>query len=467
MAVLKYKNSNGEYVAIPTGIPSAVSAFDNDADYQNAEQVEVRIDEKMIRPAEWSGMWRDGNEFGINVADGFEITPDNHLRTESSLIPHDDGSVGDAIDNLRMAVEGVRFIDLLTCENIGWIDNTIIGDAMPNNDEQFVEDILNIPDGFECNIHINGEEFGRGFSVWAERDGDTFIGIFNPEDWGDEWEFERFELDAVNHKARLICKENAWFVGQTIHRFDLQFIEVSRPVKDIEVRDGLWQDVNDGGQFRRIGVNTGYGLHIEDGMVSVNENELFSNDNSAYPAQGEIGGSLDISPIQWGLNTEDWAGDWVSHAVEDMPRLHLRFEVERDGEYFGFAGNTHPEPIQNGTTANGSQFDWVWDMTHALGEDTNAEIGIEKIEMGYSANDNQFFIVVSLGDTSKGYNLMYVRFGVRDKNPTLAHYCMGDWSKWETYEKDGMMYANVNEEWINQLIDNRLSSIGVAEEGEF
>jgi hypothetical protein len=37
MAVLKYKNSNGEYVAIPTGIPSAVSAFDNDADYQNAE----------------------------------------------------------------------------------------------------------------------------------------------------------------------------------------------------------------------------------------------------------------------------------------------------------------------------------------------------------------------------------------------------------------------------------------------
>ena len=39
MAVLKYRNENGEYVAIPTGIPNCVSAFENDADYQNAEQV--------------------------------------------------------------------------------------------------------------------------------------------------------------------------------------------------------------------------------------------------------------------------------------------------------------------------------------------------------------------------------------------------------------------------------------------
>ena len=47
MAVLKYKNSNGEYVAIPTGIPSAVSAFNNDADYQNAEQVGEAITNKL------------------------------------------------------------------------------------------------------------------------------------------------------------------------------------------------------------------------------------------------------------------------------------------------------------------------------------------------------------------------------------------------------------------------------------
>ena len=466
MAVLKYKNSNGEYVAIPTGIPSAVSAFDNDADYQNAEQVEVRIDEKMIRPAEWSGMWRDGSEFGVNVADGLEITPDNHLRTESWLIPHNDGSVGDAIENMRMEIQGVRFVDFLTCENIGWIDNTIIGDCLPNNDEMWVEEMLNRPD-LEININIQGEEFGRGFSVWAEKQGDTFIGYFPPEDWGDEWDFERFELDAVNHKARLYCKPECWFVNQPIHRFNLEIVEVSRPVKQIRTREGLWQNTMNGGERVEIGVNAGYGLRFNDGMLEADENQLFNNDNSAYPAKGEIGGNLDISPIQWGLDTEDWASDWVSHAVEDKPRLHLRFEVERNGEYFGFAGNTHPEPIQNGTANNGSQFDWLWDMTGALGEDVNAEVGIEKIEVGYSANDNQFFIVVSLGDTTKGYSLQYVRFGVRDKNPTLAHYCIGDWGKWETYERNGMLVADVSERYIIDLIDSRLNDIPVAEQEVF
>ena len=39
MAVLKYKNKNGEYVAIPAGIPSNISVFNNDADYQTKEQV--------------------------------------------------------------------------------------------------------------------------------------------------------------------------------------------------------------------------------------------------------------------------------------------------------------------------------------------------------------------------------------------------------------------------------------------
>jgi hypothetical protein len=416
----------------------------------------------MIRPAEWSGMWRDGSEFGLNLGSGLEVAPDNTLRTESSLIPHDDGSVGDAIEDLRIRVEGVRFISLLGCENIGWIDNCVIGDCVPANDEQFVEEILNIPDGFEANIHINGDGFGRGFSVWLERNGDTFIGGFE-----DGFEFERVELDAINHKLRLYCREWCPFIGQEVYNFELQFIEVSRPVKDIEVRDGLWQDINDGGQFRRIGINAGYGLHFEDDMISVNENELFSNDNSAYPAQGEIGGSLDISPIQWGLDTEDWASDWVSHAVEDMPHLYLRFEVEKDGEYFGYSGSCGTEPIQNGTANNGSQFDWLWDMTGALGDDVNAEVGIEKIEMGYSANDNQFFIIVSLGDTTKGYNLMFVRFGVRDKNPTMAHYCIDNFDKWNFADRDGMLFIDLNDDYINQLIDSKLSSIGVAEEGEF
>lgn len=47
MAVLKYKNANGEYVTMPTSIPNSVSAFENDANYQTAEQVETAITEAL------------------------------------------------------------------------------------------------------------------------------------------------------------------------------------------------------------------------------------------------------------------------------------------------------------------------------------------------------------------------------------------------------------------------------------
>lgn len=43
MAVIKYKTETGEYVPIPAGIPSNVSTFNNDANYQNEEQVNAAI----------------------------------------------------------------------------------------------------------------------------------------------------------------------------------------------------------------------------------------------------------------------------------------------------------------------------------------------------------------------------------------------------------------------------------------
>ena len=52
MAVLKYKNANGEYVTMPTSIPNTVSAFENDANYQNEEQVTAAIESKGYQTAE-------------------------------------------------------------------------------------------------------------------------------------------------------------------------------------------------------------------------------------------------------------------------------------------------------------------------------------------------------------------------------------------------------------------------------
>ena len=45
MAVIKYKNADGTYTTIPTGIPNAISAFENDAGYQTEAQMKQYVAE--------------------------------------------------------------------------------------------------------------------------------------------------------------------------------------------------------------------------------------------------------------------------------------------------------------------------------------------------------------------------------------------------------------------------------------
>lgn len=451
MAVLKYKNEFGEYIAIPAGVPSSISVFDNDANYQTLEQVKAIVEE-----------CGGGGGAPWEIGDGLEVTPENHLRTESWLIPHDDGSVGEAIENLRMDVRGIRFIDLFYGDNLHWDSGiAIVANLLPA-DERLCEEVLNNFGGFECNIHVNGEEFGRGFSVYVERYDNDFIGVFRPEDWGDEWEFERLRIDTVNKVALLVCKPGVWFANQPIHRFDLQMVEVSRSVKQIDTDAGLWCDRMDGGERIRLGVNAGFGLRFEEDMVSVNQEDLFCNNNSYFAAWQEIGGSLDVSPLQWGLWTDENADEWVNNVVVDRPDLQLVMEFE-DG---GCAGTGGYELIQNGTAANGNQFDWIWDMTGVLGTEIDAQYGMSKIEICYLKADRKFYLVLSLGDTSLGHNLQFVRFGIEDRTPSLAHYNIGNPEKWDIYERDGMLCADpLNDggmavEEIEAIVDAKLAEAG-------
>lgn len=51
MAVVKYRDENGNYVAVPTGIPNAVSAFENDAGYITEQNLEGLASESYVAEA--------------------------------------------------------------------------------------------------------------------------------------------------------------------------------------------------------------------------------------------------------------------------------------------------------------------------------------------------------------------------------------------------------------------------------
>lgn len=48
MAVVKYRDENGNYVAVPTGIPNAVSAFENDAGYITEQNLQGLASEEYV-----------------------------------------------------------------------------------------------------------------------------------------------------------------------------------------------------------------------------------------------------------------------------------------------------------------------------------------------------------------------------------------------------------------------------------
>ena len=231
------------------------------------------------------------------------------------------------------------------------------------------------------------------------------------------------------------------------------FEDLNRFVKFIDVGDGLYQDVNNAGEFRRIGINTGNGLYIDNNNLSVDENRLFNNVERNYPATKELGAALDLPVLTFDLDTNADSANWVSGVVSSQPHLYINLEFN-DG---GWGGSSNPAATQSAVAANNNTYNYLWDMTSALGpiEEINTQLGIGKVEIAYNTSENKFYLILSMNDTATRRNLIYVAFGIRNENPSLAHYWIGNYDKWTINDNNEI---DINDEYINQLITNNSSS---------
>ncbi len=447
MAVIKYKNANGEYVSLDTGIPTNVSAFQNDSNYQNAEQVRQIINEEV--PVAGEGLFvSPENTLCIHTGSGLEVSPEGDLRTDSWLIPHNDMTVGDMLDDFNNQLEGVSYSDLWKAENLTWNGNTLEGDLVIVNQELHNNIVAN-NDRFLLENRIQGNGFGRGFNCELTKNGNIFTAS-----WQD-FEFTNLTINLDTNKVNLTCSADCWFIGEQINSYNLLFQDMNRFVKFIDVGDGLYQDVNNAGESRRIGINTGNGLYIDNNSLAVDENRLFNNVESYYPATKELGAALDLPVLTFDLNTDVNSANWVSGVVSSQPHLYMNLEFN-DG---GWSGSSNPAATQSATAANNNTYDYLWDMTSALGpvEEINTQLGIGKVEIAYNTSENKFYLILSMNNTATGRNLIYVAFGIRNENPSLAHYWIGNYDKWTINNNNEI---DINDEYINQLIANNSSSSG-------
>lgn len=447
MAVIKYKNANGEYVSLDTGIPTNVSAFQNDSNYQNREQVKQIISEDV--PVAGEGLFvSPENTLCINTGSGLEVSPEGDLRTDSWLIPHDGRIVGEMLDDMNNQLEGISYSDLWKAENLTWNNNILKGDLVILNQELH-NDIVANNNRFLLANNIQGEEFGRVFNCELTKQGNTFIASW------ENFEFTNLTINLDTNKVELVCSPNFEFIGRTINSYNLMFQDLNRFVKFIDVGDGLYQDVNNDGEYRRIGINTGNGLYIDNNNLSVDENRLFNNVESYYPATKELGAALDLPVLTFDLDTNADSANWVSGVVSSQPHLYINLEFN-DG---GWSGSSNPAATQSAVAANNNTYNYLWDMTSALGpvEEINTQLGIGKVEIAYNTSENKFYLILSMNDTATRRNLIYVAFGIRNENPSLAHYWIGNYDKWTINNNNEI---DINDEYINQLIANNSSSSG-------
>ena len=447
MAVIKYKNANGEYVSLDTGIPTNVSAFQNDSNYQNAEQVRQIINEDV--PVAGEGLFvSPENTLCINTGSGLEVSPEGDLRTDSWLIPHDGRIVGEMLDDFNNQLEGISYSDLWKAENLTWNENILKGDLVILNQELH-NDIVANNDRFLLANNIQGEEFGRVFNCELIKQNNTFIASW------ENFEFTNLTINLDTNKVELVCSPNFEFIGRTINSYNLMFQDLNKFVKFIDVGDGLYQDVNDAGEFTRIGINTGNGLYIDNNNLSVDENRLFNNVESYYPATKKLGAALDLPVLTFDLDTDVNSANWVSGVVSSQPHLYINLEFN-DG---GRSGSSNTAATQSAVAANNNTYDYLWDMTSALGpvEEINTQLGIGKVEIAYNTSENKFYLILSMNDTATRRNLIYVAFGIRNENPSLAHYWISNYDKWIINNNNEI---DINDEYINQLIANNSSSSG-------
>ena len=425
---------------------------------------------KFINPAEgiWVSRNNGGEEYvlGVKVDGSIGINDSGELRTQAGWIPYGDTNVGNKLDELQNQLDGVEFLNFWSGSNFVADSGalTLIADLVIDDedihDEVIVEDMVS---GVElsCNYGEEGN-WGRSFSSYFNRNEADDIVTYVCNFSGGY--ITQVIVDVTNSKITFIfAAGNEDFLTRNFNYMNLRLINVNRFVKQVRVGNGMYVNRNNGGEVQTVGINMDGTLRVSNNRLGVNTNGIFSITEEFLPMNWNIG-PYDFSADYLSFTvsnrvTEDEFVEWIENVIADNPRLTLGISLA-DGTSFN--GRCIPEITYEDTITDGDSTGhraYTIDMSSAIGPNIQAMTGIYECIIRYTTNgDNRFTVELSRDTANTIANVNRIVWGYANTELGMAHYFIRNYEQFNIVNEDGYRYLEINESYINKLIDERIAA---------
>jgi hypothetical protein len=219
-------------------------------------------------------------------------------------------------------------------------------------------------------------------------------------------------------------------------------------------------------QNNMIGVNVMNSgrLVVNNGALDVNQNNLFTVQNQYVIVNSQVNNipvvsginTITVSPMIVGEELQNW----INKMIQSPRNVLINMRMGQ----MGFGNSVMPNVMVNTVAINGKSYSLLMNMTNVLGPNIQQSTGFTSLFIGF--NGDTFDIVFESNGKSIPPVTM-ISFAEFITNPSMAHFWIGNGNQFRRYNNGNMMFIELNDGYINGLIDNRLSSIGTAEAGEY
>lgn len=206
-----------------------------------------------------------------------------------------------------------------------------------------------------------------------------------------------------------------------------------------------------------INMNNAGRLVLNNGVLDVNQSNLFNNVN-----QKLIFSEAVEAPISAGVNTlyefepdvplEEFHA-FMNQMLQSPQPLNL---VIRMGSQMGIGNTVVPEVLVQQEMPNGKFYNVVFNFTNMIGPNIQSATGFQEIYIG-AINQKYDLIIVSNGQSIPPITM--VEMSQNSTNPSLAHFWIGNGNQFRRYGYNGLNLIEINEDYINMLIDNKIANL--------
>lgn len=214
-----------------------------------------------------------------------------------------------------------------------------------------------------------------------------------------------------------------------------------------------------------LGVNfeNTLGVNSENQLGVIQEN-LYVIKDSYLPINYNIGpfaANTDLIVFGVGMRySQTEVEAWLAEMASNPENLHLYIGTTSGG----FGGKTRPSVQTDAVAVNGQTFNYIFNMSNAIGPNTQTTLGVYGVYVCYNIGEGRFRIMIERDVVKAMGDINRFEWGINNTVQSMAHYFIGRNSQFNRYRNNGTDYIEINENYINSLIDNKLDAIQMAEE---